>query len=146
MELADIRYDPIGATVALDDPEFQAFRDAAWANPTWLGIVNDQFRDAVRAAQARSQARSSSVVYFIQQGSSGPIKIGCSRNLTSRLNSLRTSSSEPLHVLGTVPGGFELERQMHQALDAFRLNGEWFTPSLKVLRLIRKQLELSPST
>ncbi|WP_181421657.1 GIY-YIG nuclease family protein [Curtobacterium sp. MCBD17_030] len=107
--------------------------------------MNDEFRQAVGQAATRDRRHRVSVVYFVQQGNSGPIKIGCTRNLKSRVNSLQTSSAEPLNVLGTVPGGFELERQMHEALSPHRLSGEWFAPTPKVLRLIKKQLALPTS-
>lgn len=143
MELADIRYSDVEATAALDDPAFQAFRATAWAHLTWLGLVNEELREAAADATKRSKRASAQpVVYFVQQGTSGPIKIGCTRNFKTRLNSLQTSAAETLTVIGTVPGGFELERELHAALDDYRLSGEWFKPTPAVLRTIKRQIAL----
>lgn len=70
-----------------------------------------------------------SVVYFVQAGADGPIKIGTARDLDRRLAQLRGQSPAPLRVLWLMPGGRCLERQMHRRFYASRLHGEWFSPS-----------------
>lgn len=77
--------------------------------------------------------RAPALVYFVQQGSNGPIKIGASRNFDKRLRTLRTHSPVELNVIGTFPGGFDLERELHHELMNHQLEGEWFSPNDEVL-------------
>ncbi len=65
------------------------------------------------------------VVYFAQ-AISGPVKIGCSRSLSSRLATIESQIGERLTLLVTIPGGFDLERAMHARFDASWIYGEWF--------------------
>lgn len=69
-----------------------------------------------------------SVVYVIQAGENGPVKIGHSRNLDSRLRSLRSGSAEPLFVRQTFEAGnvFALEKLLHMRFATERLSSEWF--------------------
>jgi hypothetical protein len=87
-----------------------------------------------------------SVVYFIQAGSDGAIKIGFAKNLANRLRSLRGGNAAPLRVLATVPGGRELEVRIHKALHKNRLRLEWFEPTteIKALALLASVRGLPP--
>ena len=71
---------------------------------------------------------SPKVVYFIQQGDTGPIKIGTTvlALLDSRLKQLQTSSPLPLRLLGVMEGGHNLERRFHERFASHRMAGEWF--------------------
>jgi hypothetical protein len=73
--------------------------------------------------------------YFLQAGTSGPIKIGSTRNLAVRIRTLMTMSPVPLRFLGVMKGDHEEACHMH--LGAFRIHGEWFTPEEPVLQFIR---------
>jgi hypothetical protein len=75
-----------------------------------------------------------SVVYFIQAGNDGPIKIGVTRSLDIRLPMLQTGSPYLLVVLATINGGHELESAYHRALCHHRMRSEWFYPTSEVLR------------
>lgn len=77
-------------------------------------------------------------VYFIQR-QSGPIKIGFTKNLKQRLSALRTSSAEPLTLLGHIPGGKEIEAELHARLSAHRLKGEWFNAASEVIAEIERR-------
>lgn len=77
-----------------------------------------------------------SVIYFVRSGTSGPIKIGKANNLKRRLASLQTSASEPLRVLGVVPGDIPEEAALHAQFADTRLHGEWFAPSDRLLAYI----------
>lgn len=81
------------------------------------------------------------MIYFIQKGESGSIKIGYTRSderssIDSRLRTLQVGSDEPLNLLAAVPGGPALERKLHSAFASGRLTGEWFRPSRELLRVI----------
>lgn len=74
------------------------------------------------------------MVYFIQSGKRGPIKIGTTRDVLRRLRLFQTGSAQPLTLIGAIPGGRKLERQIHQHLATDRLDGEWFKPTPDVRR------------
>lgn len=87
-----------------------------------------------------------SVVYFIQQGDSGPIKIGVATDVWKRLGSLQVSTVEPLHLRAMLPGGRETEKRLHQQFAAFRVRGEWFLPVDDVRELFALSLPLPERT
>jgi hypothetical protein len=74
-------------------------------------------------------------VYFAATRS-GPIKIGFSTNVISRLAALRTAASEPIDLIVSLPGGRKTELYLHSRLTESRANGEWFHPTRDVLRQI----------
>ena len=65
-------------------------------------------------------------VYFIRQGKGGPIKIGITTNIESRMRTFQTASPVPLHLLRLEPGGRRRELQLHHRFRAYRMEGEWF--------------------
>lgn len=84
-------------------------------------------------------------VYFIQQGKSGPIKIGWSRNVRSRLAALQTATHERLHLLLVLAGKPEDERRLHAWFAHDRQGGEWFRPDGEVRAFIAAKLAPPPS-
>jgi len=68
------------------------------------------------------------MVYFIQQGEDGPIKIGVSETPKQRLKSLQTGSPHRLHLrdAAPVPEDQRLESALHNELASENVGGEWF--------------------
>lgn len=87
----------------------------------------------------------SETVYFIQAGEGGPIKIGVSANVNHRLQMLQSANPAKLRLLGTVPGGRSVERQLYEALGDFRLMGEWFQDGPEVRAMIADPARLDAS-
>lgn len=79
-------------------------------------------------------------VYFIQQGNSGPIKIGFTRdNLYARFKRLQTGNHLPLKLLAIIDGAdIKTEISHHSRFSPFRLNGEWFAPTEELLKFINE--------
>lgn len=76
-------------------------------------------------------------VYFIQSGTTGPIKIGYSAGPPGRrLAALQTGHPEPLRLLATIEGGRETEINLHRRFAAHRKTGEWFEPHPDVIQFI----------
>ena len=73
------------------------------------------------------------MIYFAQAGDGGPVKIGFSSNVESRLASLRCASASEIVLLNTRPGSMKAERLLHSRLERHRLRGEWFEPAEDVL-------------
>lgn len=87
--------------------------------------------------ERRSRIKGKSHVYFIQQGDSGAIKIGCSKNPSQRLQGLQTGHSEPLRLLTCAVGSQAQERALHDRFAHLRVSGEWFRPAEDLLAYIR---------
>lgn len=79
-----------------------------------------------------------SVVYFIQCGPGGPIKIGVARNVKKRMAQLQTGQPYTLELLATMPGNVTVEQRLHLKLRAHRMSGEWFEPHENVLAEVRR--------
>lgn len=75
-------------------------------------------------------------VYFIECGDA--IKIGRSRDVSCRAQSLGTGASRELRVLGTVPGGAAVEASFHRAWHSIHIHGEWFKKCPDLLSYIRR--------
>ena len=65
-------------------------------------------------------------VYFVQRAEGGPIKIGCSAYLNSRLSQLAVTIKSKLVLLASAPGSFREEGRLHRQFAAIRVEGEWF--------------------
>lgn len=75
-------------------------------------------------------------VYFIQRGNSGPVKVGVAKDPKHRLKQLQTGNAEELKLLGTIPGGTELEQILHERFSRDRMKGEWFHPNADILNFV----------
>ena len=81
------------------------------------------------------------MIYFIQCGENGPIKIGQTNNdINLRIAQLQTACPYELNLIWLYKGDDWTEAEIHAALDLYHIRGEWFTPSEYVFRFIREQL------
>jgi hypothetical protein len=65
-------------------------------------------------------------VYFIQSGTSGPVKIGLSKVPAQRVSKLQTGNPRKLILRHVIPGDRGVEDQLHDRFKAARIRGEWF--------------------
>lgn len=83
-----------------------------------------------RARYIRKTIQHPKAVYIMQCIETKVIKIGVSNCPTARLATIQTSYPFPLNIVRIIQSrrlsGVRLERELHKALDDFRLNGEWF--------------------
>ncbi len=86
----------------------------------------------------REKTGAAEIVYFIQSGDNGPIKIGLSTigKLDSRLSALQTGNPSKLAVLGYVEGNRSAEQFLHRCFARHSIGGEWFTPAPDLLSFI----------
>jgi hypothetical protein len=74
------------------------------------------------------------MIYFIQAGPRGPIKIGHTRrDIELRLADLQTGNGMALTLLGSIPGGPSLERELHKRFASDLSHGEWFSASAELV-------------
>jgi hypothetical protein len=83
------------------------------------------------------------LVYFVQAGEDGPIKIGWSQHLDHRKASLQTANAHKLRVLGTVPGTRRREAALHAQFAHLRMEGgeEWFRNSFEIHEFLRNAVK-----
>ena len=72
-------------------------------------------------------------VYFVQQGADGPIKIGTAVDVVKRLDHLMAANSAELVVRAIIPGGAEIEGELHIRFARHVIRGEWFRPDPEIV-------------
>jgi len=109
-------------TSAITDGE-QRVLDALQSADAHPDFTPEQIHELVRQSQGH-------VIYFMQAGPSGPIKIGTTRadRLQARRDQLQIANPYPIEVLGTSPGDNRLERRIHMLFGHLRMHGEWYWP------------------
>lgn len=127
---------PLSAAPYLDEilREVTAHHLANRGNP-----IGTYLEPAVSALDATIAARDGSSVYFAQ--ADDRVKIGWSKKVAARLAQLQTGNATPIQLLGTVPGGRTLERQLHDRFAHLRLSGEWFQAAPELLEHITRRAQ-----
>jgi hypothetical protein len=94
------------------------------------------------------------MIYFIQDGEDGPIKIGFSNEVEKRVHALVTSSHKNLKILFAMDGDISKEKELHDLFDFAHKKGEWFWPvkslvafieSCNLLSQVRQSLNTIPT-
>jgi len=81
-------------------------------------------------------------VYVIRSISGGPIKIGFSRDIGSRVREIESNHPYPLEILYVVRNvGTDFERHLHRRLKEYKIKGEWFIYNSTVKRKIEKLIK-----
>jgi hypothetical protein len=84
------------------------------------------------------------IVYFIQAGENGPVKIGYTYEPEKRLIAMQGNHYEMLRILRVVPGNRYGERRLHQHFAHLRIRGEWFSFSEEMLTVAVEQQPTPP--
>lgn len=80
-------------------------------------------------------------VYFVQSIDGGPIKIGYSFDVVSRLEQLERHYGKPLAILATMPGGRAEETAIHRRFAHLRCGKtEQFRPAPELMSFINRPL------
>lgn len=74
-------------------------------------------------------------VYFIKAGTEF-VKIGYSKEVKQRLNTIKSSNPQKVSLLGVIEGGVKKEREIQSQFRHFRIRGEWFDLSLELKKFI----------
>lgn len=76
-------------------------------------------------------------IYFMRMVEGvGPIKVGCTRHLGTRLEQLAQWSPVDLEVLASGEGDFRLERFIHKQFEIHHQRREWFTATPALIERI----------
>ncbi len=75
------------------------------------------------------------MIYFVQVGARGSIKIGFTANpkAARRISSLQTANPSRLRLLFCLYGCKKQEAALHERFDYARVRGEWFHPVPELL-------------
>lgn len=84
------------------------------------------------------------MVYFIQDGDDGPIKIGFSKTPQVRIAAIQVNHAREIKILAITDGEREDERKIHQSLANHHIRGEWFLPSDDVLSAAMAAKQVPP--
>lgn len=85
-------------------------------------------------------------VYFAQIGRDGPIKIGDTDNVKSRIRQLQTVMPWPLTLLRVLPSLCHNTAAIYAHFARARMRGEWFYPTRELLDFIAKPYSLRSPT
>ena len=77
------------------------------------------------------------LVYFVEAGLGGPVKIGWTQDVERRIAELQTANAHRLNLLGTVVGTMEDEAATHARFSHLRLEAEWFTNSPEIHQFLK---------
>ena len=76
------------------------------------------------------------MIYFIQSGDNGPVKIGQSTNVASRLKCLQSASPNKLKLLYCHESDKFSEPMIRHLFNEILIRGEWFQPSKEIFDCI----------
>ena len=77
------------------------------------------------------------MIYFIEAIGSECVKIGVSDTVEKRLTDLQCGCPHELKLLGTIHGGFGIEKILHRYLKRMRVRGEWFEKTDLISSIIK---------
>jgi hypothetical protein len=78
------------------------------------------------------------MIYFVQAGENGPVKIGFTSSWGLRLSTLQTGNHEELRVRAIVAGDRDDEERMHEKFARTRIRGEWFEATPELMAMCRE--------
>ena len=77
------------------------------------------------------------MIYFIQAGEYGPVKIGFTDcGIKKRIDQMQSGNHRKLNIIGYMFGTVKKEKELHKKFDEYRLLGEWFFASPELLSFI----------
>lgn len=76
------------------------------------------------------------LVYFIEAGPGGPIKIGSSHDVARRMANMQTAMPFDLRTLATISGANRAESELHRRFKHLRIRGEWYRAEPDLVALI----------
>jgi hypothetical protein len=80
------------------------------------------------------------MVYFIQAGVGGCIKIGVTVDVSDRMNNIQVGCPDEVTLIGGIYDrrAYKIEAALHDRFDEHRHRGEWFRPSAELLAFVAR--------
>lgn len=82
-------------------------------------------------------------VYFILSKKLNLVKIGCTTNVSRRLEGLKTANPDDLEILLILPGYAEEERKLHEEFSRLRCHREWFRYEEPLVEFVKRAQKVS---
>lgn|GEM_PF-1614371 len=83
-------------------------------------------------SELREPEEQQGFVYFVSAGEGGPIKIGWSQDVASRIEQLQVGNAYKLILLAKIPGTMADEAETHKRFKHLRMESEWFRNSIEI--------------
>lgn len=106
-----------------------------------LGRKLLRFHEVDVAAWQREKLPARDLIYFVQVDGGGPIKIGYTTNLRTRLSDLQCANHCRLVLLGILPGSLGDEAALHRRFAAALIHREWFQPVPELMSFITAEAQ-----
>lgn len=105
---------------------------------------NCRNRDHHFMRQDRGPAKDTGYVYFLLHETTQFCKVGYSSEIHKRIRTLKVSTPGRMRLIGAVKGSYDLERNIHEELEQFRVPGhkEWFFFSDYVKKYVENLVKL----
>jgi len=97
-----------------------------------------QILDRYRYHTGKDKSVAESVVYFIQSGEEGLIKIGSSTDLINRIITLQIGNPCELKLRESIKGNWEKEKEIQNKFQHIKYRGEWFFPTVELTNYIKE--------
>ncbi|ABI82018.1 hypothetical protein Pcar_3404 [Syntrophotalea carbinolica DSM 2380] len=88
------------------------------------------------------------MIYIIEEGENGPLKIGFAADIEGRIKTLQVGNSQELNLVMSFEGSSDLENKIHKNLSRHRIrsNGEWFYNNAAVWEYLKTLSTVEPDT
>ena len=103
-------------------------------------IKRGEKKDGFNALRRALYAESELVAVYVVSDGLGRLKVGKTRNMDSRMKTLRTSCPD-LAVVHVFDGYSGIEKRLHAALADSNVGGEWFTDTPEVREKLKQLYE-----
>lgn len=91
-------------------------------------LCHSDLMDSIIGCEDFGGGECNTTVYFAEGCLTGLIKIGLATDPVSRLSSIRTSTTEPVQLIGRYMANRAFEGFLHGLFEPLRHHGEWFYP------------------
>jgi hypothetical protein len=93
-------------------------------------------RNAFHKANEAIRQNKPFFVYFVQEGTSGPVKIGRTKDVAGARPGVQTGNPTELRHLASERATKDREKILHRKFHHLRIRGEWFTPAPELLAYV----------
>jgi hypothetical protein len=84
------------------------------------------------------------MIYFIQCGNDGPIKIGYTdRETNIRMAAMQVCCPYELKIIGLMEGSYSEEQELHKIFKYHRIRGEWFSNTREIINYLNGEHKLT---
>lgn len=84
------------------------------------------------------------MIYFIQCGNNGPIKIGYTdKEANIRMSAMQVCCPYELKIIGLMEGSYAEEQELHKIFKYHRIRGEWFSNTREIINYLNGEHKLT---